>query len=127
MQRTTSSFPAVILGLSLIFAATASAQDPVKVAPDNYKVTTNNARVRIVDIHLKPGDKVPMHSHPGYVAVALTPCKVTFTNAAGKTRNVEFKAGDASWRDTEKHAVQNIGDNECHVLNIEMKTSRKSK
>ncbi|MDP9362481.1 MAG: cytoplasmic protein [Acidobacteriota bacterium] len=128
MQRASSSFPAAILSiLFVILAATVSAQDPVKVAPDNYKVTTNNTRVRVVDIHLKPGDKVPMHSHPGYVAVALTPCKVRFTSPAGKTQDVEFKAGDANWRDAETHAVQNIGESECHVLNIELKSGRKAK
>lgn len=128
MQRAPSSFPATILSiLSLIFAATALAQDPVKVAPGNYKATTDNASVRVLDVHLKPGEKVPMHSHPGYVAVALTPCKVRFTNLAGKTQDVEFKPGDAAWRDAETHAAQNIGESECHVLNIELKSGPKAK
>lgn len=102
---------------------TVIAQDPVKVAPAIYKVSTENAQVRVLDVHLAAGGKVPMHSHPGYVAVALTACNVRFTSPAGKSQDVDFKPGDAAWRDAETHSVENIGKSECHVLNIELKAT----
>jgi beta-alanine degradation protein BauB len=113
-------FVFVSLLVSLV-ALPAAAQDPSVVAADVYKVTLDNPAVRVLDIHLAPGAKVPMHSHPDYLAVAFTPCKVRFTAPDGKSVEAELKAGDAIWRGGESHAVENLGGTECHVLNIEMK------
>ncbi|HEY3304766.1 MAG TPA: cytoplasmic protein [Candidatus Binatia bacterium] len=100
------------------------AQDPAKVAKDVYKTTTDNEHVRVLDIRLKPGGKSPMHSHPAYIAIALTPCKVKFTAPNGKSQEVELKPGEAVWRDAETHSVDNVGG-ECHALNIELKRATK--
>ncbi|WP_454743411.1 hypothetical protein [Cupriavidus necator] len=118
------SFLAALLALS---GGAAIAQDPTKVAPEIYKVTSDNQYVRVLDIHLKPGGKSPMHSHPGYVAVALTPCKVRFSTPGGKSQEAEFKSGEASWRDSESHSVENLGTAECHIMNIEVKSATKEK
>ena len=99
--------------------------DPVKAAPATYRVSTENQRVRVLDVHLAAGAKVPMHSHPGYVAVSLTPCKIRFTSADGKSQDLDFKAGDTSWRDAESHSTENIGKTACHALNVELKTPGK--
>jgi quercetin dioxygenase-like cupin family protein len=96
-------------------------QDPVKLAPEIYKVLLENDLVRVLEIHLKPGGHSPMHSHPAYIAYALTDSKVRFTLADGKTKELEMKAGEAAWSDAESHAVDNIGSTEARVLNIELK------
>jgi quercetin dioxygenase-like cupin family protein len=119
-----ASFVAALLALS---AGTALAQDPVKVAPEVYKVISDNQYVRVLDVHLKPGGKSSMHSHPGYVAVAMTPCRVRFYAPDGKSQEVEFKGGEASWREAESHSVENLGTTECHVMNIEVKNANKEK
>ena len=98
-------------------------QDAAKVAADTYKVTSENKYVRVLDVHIKAGAKVPMHSHPGYVAVAVTDCKVRFTGPDGKSQVADFKAGDAMWREAESHSTENIGVNECHAMNIEVKAA----
>lgn len=110
--------------LLAVSAAALMAQDPVKVAPGTYKVTVDNPSVRVLDVHLKPGEKVPMHSHPGYVVVALSDCKAKFTMADGKSQETEVKAGESQWRAAESHAVENTGSGECHVLNIEVKKAK---
>ena len=120
-------YAALIAALSALSAGAALAQDPVKVAPEVYKVTSDNQYVRVLDVHLKPGGKSPMHSHPGYVAVALTPCRVRFSAPDGKSQEVEFKGGEAGWRDAESHSVENVGTAECHVVNIEVKNANKEK
>lgn len=100
----------------------ARGQDPVKVAPELYKVALENKRVRVLETNIKPGDKTPTHSHPAYIALALDKdCKVRFTQPDGNTHEAEFKAGEMAWRDPETHGVENIGTTECHVLNIELK------
>ena len=56
---------ALLAALVLVFAAaTVLAQDPMKVAPNNFKVLLENDQVRVLDFHSKPGDKIGMHSHP---------------------------------------------------------------
>ncbi len=120
-MRTSRTSLWLIAFLTVFASERALAQDPVKVAPGNYKVVVENSHVRVLDIHIKPGGKVAVHSHPGYVAVAFTPCKVKFTSSDGKTNEAEFKADEAVWRDAETHSAENIGTAECHALNIELK------
>lgn len=113
----------VAIGLaSLPFVA--RAEDPVKLAPEMYKVAIDNAEVRALDIRVQPGGKVAMHSHPASVLTAYTPCKMRFTGADGKSADVEFKPGDIVWRDAESHAGENIGTEECHALQVELKHAK---
>ena len=100
---------------------TGLAQDPVKLAPDKYKVIFNNDKVRVLDVRLKPGDKSPMHSHPNYVVYSFNNSTVKFTSKDGKSTKVKIKAGQCQWRNAESHAVENTGKTEVHVLNIELK------
>ena len=110
-----------IIYISIIALATAKAQDPAKVDPAHYKVILNNNQVRILDVHHKPGEKAPMHSHPHHVTYSLTGGTVKFTLPDGKTNTVTFKAGQATWHNAETHAVENVGKNEIHALDIELK------
>jgi quercetin dioxygenase-like cupin family protein len=111
----------VLVGLCLLAVAPLQAQDPVKVAPENYKVVLDNAQMRILDVHLAPGGKTPMHSHPGYAVYSFTDSKVKFTMPDGKTAVVDIKAGETMWRNAETHSAENVGTTEVHVLNIELK------
>ncbi|HET9417859.1 MAG TPA: hypothetical protein VFO30_00830 [Chthoniobacterales bacterium] len=114
-------FQVLVIAAGFCFAQTSFAQDPVKQSPDKYKVIFNNDRVRVLDVHLKPGDKSPMHSHPNYLVYALSNSTVKFTFPNGKTSEFKTRTGQCVWRDAEKHAVENTGKTEAHVLNIELK------
>jgi quercetin dioxygenase-like cupin family protein len=98
-----------------------SAPDPIAAAPESYKVTFENDLIRVLDINLKKGKRSAMHSHPNYLAYAVTSCKVRFTSPDGESEEVAIKAGDTVWRGAESHQVDNVGDTDCHVLNIELK------
>ncbi len=115
--------PSLAIGLALL-PLVALAEDPVKIAPEVYKVAIENADVRALDIHVKPGGKVAMHSHPASVLTAYTACKMRFTHADGKSAEVKFKPGDIVWRDAETHAGENIGTTECHALQVELKHAK---
>jgi beta-alanine degradation protein BauB len=98
----------------------AAEADAIQVAPDVYSVLFENDRVRVLDIHMKPGAKSAMHSHPNYVLYVLAPAKVKFTGGDGTSAEMEFPAG-AAWRDAEAHAVENVGTNDAHAIAIELK------
>ncbi len=113
---------ALFAALVLVFAAgTALAQDPVKVAPNNFKVLLENDRVRVLKFRSKPGEKIGMHSHSDYFVYNFAAGKTRFTSADGKTTERETKAGDVTWRDAETHASEYIGTGEAHVLLAELK------
>ena len=110
-----------IICISIVALVTAKAQDPAKVDPAHYKVLFNNSQVRILDVRQKPGYKTPMHSHPNHVVYALTGETLKFTLPDGKTNTATIKAGQVVWRNAETHTVENVGKNEAHVLDIELK------
>ena len=112
----------LIAVLLLVFAAgTALAQDPMKVAPNNFKVLLENDRVRVLEFRSKPGEKIGMHSHPDCIVYSLAAGKTKFTSPDGKTTERESKAGDTTWRDAETHASEYTGTGESHALLIELK------
>jgi|SRR5215469_8047636 len=107
--------------ISILTFAMAKAQDAAKVDPAHYKVIRNNEKVRVLDVHDKPGEKSPMHSHPDHVVYSSTDSTVKFTSPDGRTETRTGKAGQATWHNAETHTVQNVGKKEEHALDIELK------
>ena len=107
-----------VLGL---VAATASAQDPEKVAAKQCKVAFENDYVRVLRWTEAPGDKVPMHEHPALVSVSLGAGKTRFTTADGKTRELDAKPGQVTWSDPEKHSSENLGTAAGEVIQVELR------
>jgi quercetin dioxygenase-like cupin family protein len=116
-----------IAGLLLFAAASASAQDVVKVAGDSHKVLLENAQVRVLAVTIKPGEKVPMHSHPANVSYVLTDGKLRITMPDGKTVEREPKAGTSTWSEPVTHAFENIGTTEYRQVQIELKNAGPAK
>ena len=95
--------------------------DAAKVSPESYTVLFENDRVRVLEIRIKPGAKVAMHSHPAYVAYYLSTAKAKLTSPDGKSEEREFKAGDVEWHDAESHEAVNTGNTEVHIIAVELK------
>jgi len=112
---------ATIVAALCVFISSTRAQDPVKVAPGNYKVVFENNDARVIEVTGKPGDKVAMHSHPDHVVYAVNPSKVKFTDADGKTKDVEMKAGEAKWVAAEAHESQVVDGKDFKVVIVELK------
>ena len=114
----------LLIALVLCFTgATTAAQDMAKVAPNNVKVLLDNDKTRVLDVQVKAGEKLPMHSHPAYILYSLSDAKVKTTLADGKVMDTEFKAGEARWNDKVTHANEALTD--VHVLVIELKDHSK--
>ena len=108
------------MGLTLA-SRVSLAQDPVKIAPNNYKVALENDSVRVFNFQAKTGEKFAMHSHPDHLVYTITGGKVKFTYPDGKTKDVELKAGEATWIKAETHATDNIGTTELKLVVFELK------
>jgi beta-alanine degradation protein BauB len=127
MRSALMRIPILVL-VVIVAAGKLWAQDPVKVAPKNFKVLLENDHVRVLDFHSKSGEKIPMHSHPGYVAYSITGSgKTTFSFPDGKTTVVPAGAGQTTWRDAETHATEYTGRDETHVVLVELKSQASGK
>jgi quercetin dioxygenase-like cupin family protein len=115
----------LVLALVSLSAAVVSlpalAQDPLKVAPDMYKLVMENERVRVMEVVIKPGGKIGTHSHPDHLGYVLAGEKLTITGADGKAMDHALKPGDALWIKAETHSGVNTGKTDVRVLVVELK------
>jgi quercetin dioxygenase-like cupin family protein len=111
----------IVVSLLWAICMAASAQDPVKTSPQFYKVLLENDQVRVLEYHLKPGEKEPMHSHPAGVVYVLSGATLKFSYPDGRTEEKAAATGETIWRDPVTHAVENIGKTEAHALAMDLK------
>jgi quercetin dioxygenase-like cupin family protein len=97
------------------------ALDPAKVDPKHCKVEFENDQVRVLRWTEGPHSKVPMHEHPAYVSVWLTDGHSRYALPDGKTREVQWKAGQVAWSAAVKHASENLTDKPTELVQIELK------
>jgi quercetin dioxygenase-like cupin family protein len=113
----------LVLGLAAFARSqsTDDALDPLKVAPDSHKLAFENAFVRVLDVHVKPGAIEKRHRHPHGMSVYFTDwdVKVTVDGAAPQVHH--RKMGTFAWNEAVVHTVENVGKTEGHILRIELK------
>jgi quercetin dioxygenase-like cupin family protein len=124
MKRLKTLLVGAAMGGVLVFAGTrmAPAQDPAQVNAKSVKVSLDNARVRVLDSVLQPGDKEQMHSHPAYVTYVVAGGKIRNHLADGKTVEVELTTGQVLYREPLTHWAENIGTTPLHVVIVELKS-----
>jgi quercetin dioxygenase-like cupin family protein len=93
-----------------------------KALPKGYSELMKNKNVRVLELNLKPGQNMPMHTHPNdHLVYAMTDTKLRLTNDKGKTSTVNLKKGSIVWLKAESHSVVNIGKTTSHNLVVEVK------
>ena len=115
---------AVATGAAVVLAEVPT-MDPVKLSPQYYKVRLDNARVRVLEYRLKPGEKEVMHSHPEGVVFVLADVSIKTTRAEGTVDTHSSLQGDVTWRDALTHSAENVGTTEAHAWAVELKHSAK--
>jgi beta-alanine degradation protein BauB len=95
----------------------------LKVAPKSAKVIFENDVVRVIEVTMKKGQKIPMHSHNKGLSYSLNEGKIRSVNEDGKSRAFKVSRGEVSWSEAdgvETHAVENLGG-VLRELSIEFK------
>ena len=105
----------------LALVAPASAQDAAKVNGKYITVKLDNARVRVFESTLAPGDREQMHSHPASVVYIITGGVVRNHTPDGKTSEATLKAGDVMYREPLTHWAENIGTTTIRLTVTELK------
>ena len=122
MRRLAYVAAGIVLGACAASAAgRMTTQDPVKVSPQYYTVRFENDRVRVLEFHLKPGEKEAMHSHPPGVVYVLADATLRNGLPDGTSSERSLKAGDVLWRENTTHTGENVGATEARALAIELK------
>ena len=96
--------------------------DPVKVAPNNYKVLMENEHVRVVEMSLKVGEKDQMHSHPSETVYFIKGGKLKIQLPDGGGMEAELPDGHVMWHEGWTHVVENIGSSDIKAIIMESKT-----
>ena len=96
-------------------------QDPLIVNSKTIALKLDNARVRVLEATLKPGDKEKTHSHPAYVIYVIAGGKVRNHAADGTVNESELRTGDVIYRDPITHWAENIGETTIRLVLVELK------
>ena len=96
--------------------------DPVKVAPENYKVIIDNPQVRVLRVKIPAHGKVPLHEHSvDRVAVYLTPFKLRVTPETGAPAESSGPEAEVRFAGPLRHIEENISDTAFEVIAVELK------
>ena len=124
MKSVSKILIAILVLCSVSAKVRAAEDDPARLAPKNYHVRLDNHECRVLDVWLRPGAKIPMHSHPNSVVYVVNGGLIKFTNEKGQSQVMRMQAGQCFWRNDEEHAVQNVGKRTAHVIQVELKGVR---
>ena len=121
----------LLLALAITFNATAggtgagSQQDPIQVAPNNYKVVFENERVRVLSFHAAPGEKWGLHAHPDAVVISMSAYKVRNVVPGADPVVRDAKTGNVLWIPARLHTGENAGSSDMDCILVELKETKK--
>src|SRR3569833_3340171 len=82
--------------------------DIVKISPDVHRVLFENAAIRVLEVTVQPGAKVPMHTNPenvNYINKTNTHHKNNPNNTTNKHKHTKHQVIPAP---VGRHSVENI-------------------
>jgi mannose-6-phosphate isomerase-like protein (cupin superfamily) len=105
------------------------ALDAMAKAPDHHSILLDNARVRILDTRVEPGQRTPVHAHEWPAALyVLSWSDFVRYDPDGKvlldsrTFPSPPEVGSALWGGPiGPHFVENVGNKPLHILAVELK------
>lgn len=84
--------------------------DPVKGAPEHYRVEFENEKVRVLRIRYGPHEKLVMQEYPSLVQINLTVAHLSFHYPDGRTEAIEAKAGQVLSLPASERLPENLSD-----------------
>jgi beta-alanine degradation protein BauB len=94
--------------------------DPVLTNPELYSVVFENARVRVLRYHDRPGDRTRPHHHPDSVMITMSSFQRQLIHGE-RSVAVTLSADEIRWLDAQEHSGQNIGSTDSMALFVELK------
>jgi hypothetical protein len=103
--------------------------DALRAAPQYHTLLLDNEQVRVLDTRIRPGEKVPLHTHRwpsvyyilsagDFVRRDSAGNVLVDTRLAPKTQ----PSRSATWSaPLPPHTLENVGVTEIHILSVELK------
>jgi quercetin dioxygenase-like cupin family protein len=87
------------------------------------KPILENERVKVSEIRIGPGERLPMHTHGRYINYVLTDATVRVIPKDGPSVERGFKKGFVAYSDDAgvTHSIENVGSTDALTLEIELK------
>ena len=95
--------------------------DPVKAAPDNYKLLFEDDTHRVVEMSLKAGQKDNEHSHTSEVVFFISGGSARISMPDGQSIDAEIPDGHVMAHEAWTHTVENTGDKDIKAIIFEIK------
>ncbi len=94
--------------------------DAVGAAGEIHRAIFENEKIRVLDVVVPIGFKTAMHWHPKNMGYVLAAGKLRFILPDGIVKEVELADSQVTSGEG-SHIVENIGDTEVRVLQVEFK------
>lgn len=103
--------------------------DALIAAPANHRLLLENARVRVLDTQIAPGERTPVHTHQWPAVHYVVSWGAFVRRAADETVLLDSRTlAPASpppsvlWGEPlAPHSLENVGDTLIHVISVEVK------
>ncbi len=99
--------------------------DIVKISPDVHEVLFENDVIRVLEVTVKPGAKVAMHTNPENVNYIVKPGTLRLIDPDGSAVDIVLAERQVIPAPVGRHAVENVGATEVRTICIELKSSRR--
>ncbi len=96
--------------------------DAVKLDPGHNELLLESDRVRVVRVHLEPGESGPIVDKRPRLVVAVTDSSATVTFPDGHSETREVKAGAVSFGNVGRQATKNTGATPIENIVVELKS-----
>ncbi|MEQ1730015.1 MAG: cytoplasmic protein [Vicinamibacterales bacterium] len=105
--------------------------DALQAAPAQHRLVLENARVRVLDTRIAPGETTPVHTHqwPAVHHVVSWSAFVRRDDNGDvlldtRLAGVEAAPGEVLWgQPLGPHTLENVGTTPLHILSVELKPS----
>jgi quercetin dioxygenase-like cupin family protein len=105
--------------------------DALIAAPQHHTLLFENEFVRVLDTNIKPGEQTNIHTHQHPAALYILSWSDFIRYdmdgnvlVDSKALGLNFSSGTSIWtKALTPHSLRNIGDNDLHVISVEIKTT----
>jgi len=98
--------------------------DIVKISPEVHRVLFENDVIRVLEVSVSPGTKVPMHTNPENVNYIVKPGTLRLFEPDGSSVDLDLAERQVIPAPVGRHAVENVGSTEVRTICIELKSAR---
>jgi hypothetical protein len=93
--------------------------DVTSIVADNTVILLSNECVRVIEVILNPGQRLPGHDGVNRIVYSLTSYELEYRSGQMDRSNVSFDEGDVNWYEAGQYSVANISDSPARFIIFE--------